>query len=84
MPPRKASGLGADSAHEARRRDLLGRRIDAEAIPRRPLNQRRVSVYDGQTALGSIELIGGNHVAINATGQTLGTFATLKAAVASN
>jgi hypothetical protein len=31
----------------------------------------------------TIELIGGSHVAIDATGQLIGRFATLKAAVAS-
>ena len=77
MPSRKASGLGANSAHEARRVDLPGRQIGADATFSRSTLQ---AVYDGS---GHIELIDGAFIAVDTTGQTLGTFATLRAAVAS-
>jgi len=49
----------------------------------RTSNSKQYSVTDGRTALRTIKLIGGSYVAIDATGQTLGTLATLRAAVAS-
>jgi hypothetical protein len=41
------------------------------------------AVTDGRVTIGAIALIDGRHIAIDAIGQTLGAFATLKAAVAS-
>jgi hypothetical protein len=41
------------------------------------------AVYDGRTALGIVELTGGAFVAVDVIGHLIGTFATLKAAVAS-
>ena len=87
MPPRKASGLGANGAHEARRGDLLGRRIGAEATHLRLLAQGR-SVYEGRRYLGFIlqrdlerdELV---FEAFDAKEKSLGLFHTLaKAAIA--
>jgi len=55
MRARKASGPGARSAHRARRGDLLGRRIGAEArLPQHTLQ----AVYDGQGCIGNVLLRG--------------------------
>jgi hypothetical protein len=64
---------------EARKGNALANRIPSS----RTSNPKQYSVTDGRTALGTIELIDGSHVAIDATGPTLGTFATLRAAMAS-
>jgi hypothetical protein len=41
------------------------------------------AVYDGRTALGTIELIDGAFVAVDSTGKVVGSFDTLKAAARS-
>ena len=69
-------------------------RIDAEAregcvwnphfFPcSRTTNPKQYAVTDGRVTIGAIALIDGRHVATDATGQTLGTFATLEAPMAS-
>jgi hypothetical protein len=63
---------------EAREENALGNRIPSS----RTSNSKQYSVTDGRIALGIVELIGGAFVAVDTTGQTLGTFATLRAAVA--
>ena len=72
MRSRKASGLGANSAHEAPRGDLLGRRIGAEAISRRPLNQHRAR--RGRQCVGHVVVHEHGFAAVAADGKPRGFF----------
>jgi hypothetical protein len=49
----------------------------------RTSNSKQYSVTDGRIALGTVELTGGAFIAVDTTGQTLGTFATVRAAMVS-
>jgi hypothetical protein len=64
--------------------DAEARKEFAKHVPSsRTWNPEQYAVTDGWITIGTIELIDGRHVAVDASGQTLGTFATLRAAVAS-
>jgi len=80
VPYRNGVGPRHHDDAEAQKGNAFGNRVPPFS---RPPNSRQYAVTDGRTAIGTIELIDGRHVAIDATGQTLGTFATLKAAMAS-
>jgi hypothetical protein len=56
----------------------------SERAPSSRPAQYSVSVTDGRDAVGTVKLIDGSHVAIDITGKVVGTFATLKAALASS
>jgi hypothetical protein len=76
--PRKASGPGASSAHGARRSDLLGRRIGADATLTKPVLQ---FVYSGRVCLGRIVCRGKlGFEAFDADERSLGIFPNLKRA----
>jgi hypothetical protein len=77
--PKPRSG----DAEPPRNLPALDDRGGASRKTKSPEIQQQYSVTDGRTALGTIELIGGSDVAIDAPGQLIGMFATLKAAVAS-
>jgi hypothetical protein len=88
MWPGKASGHGTSDVHEARRDDLLGRRIDAEANPSSPKLHARstqasgaLTLYDGRRALGFIRPLGAaGFEALTIDRRSLGTFRSLGAA----
>jgi hypothetical protein len=42
-----------------------------------------VAVYDGRHRIGTVEIVDSGFVAIDITGKTVGTFATLSAAMGS-
>jgi hypothetical protein len=60
--------------------DVAGRNAQRQPVSSPSLI---ISIYDGRELVGTVELIGRSHVAIDATGYLIGTFATLKAAVTS-
>jgi hypothetical protein len=73
VPPRKASGSKRGrSARGARRGDLLGRRIGAEATSPCPTC---LAVYDGRTCIGSLMPRGKSGVeAFDSADRSLGLF----------
>ena len=80
MRPRKAAGPKRDKARGARRGDLLGRRIAAEATT----SEARIqSVYSGQTCIGFLLPRGKQGTeAYDADWDSLGIFPSLKIAAA--
>jgi hypothetical protein len=78
---RHRNGVGPRHRADAEAREGIA---SGKCIPSsRTSNSKQYSVTDGRTALGTVELINGAFIAVNTTGQPLGTFATLKAAMAS-
>ena len=78
MGARKAAGSKRDrSARGARRNDLLGRRIGADADHTQPTC---LSVYDGRFCIGFVTRRRDGFEALDAKGDSLGIFASIKAA----
>jgi hypothetical protein len=74
----RASGPKRDSsAQKARRNDLLGRRIGADANPTQPTC---LSVYDGRFCIGFVTRRRDGFEALDAKGDSLGIFTSIKAA----
>jgi hypothetical protein len=78
MAARKAAGLGASDAHEARRVDRLGRLIGAKATFHGPAC---LGVYDGRDVIGRVRLgRARGFEALDERGRSLGFFHSVKAA----